>query len=558
MLEMNDMTLIQEYVDHNSESAFADLVHRHIDFVHSVAFRYVGNSPDSQDVTQAVFVILAQKAASLRQRTTLTGWLYETTRFTAFALLRTRVRQQAREQKAYMQSTLNDPDPDEAWRQLAPVLEDAMNRLNEKERALLALRFFNNKSAAETAALLDIQEGAAHKRAARALEKLRRFFLKQGIDSTTAMIAGAISAHSVQAAPVALAKSVTAVALAKGAAASTSNLTLIKGALKLMAWTKAKTSIAVGVAAILATGTTAIVVREIATPIASDAERGPIEMQTKWQTGKKYVMHNEDIQTTEIKPDGQPKPMKQVQKKTQDFNLSLVRELDNGGWQLQLEFDALTLENTDGNRKAFSADSNQNPVQDTRNPVGARLRKMVGARLQYFTDANGKVEKMEGYPELVSRIAGGNPREQAAFRDLFNEAALEKFGSFAQDSMPSRVVKLGDSWATRLEMPGNGGLLNVNVKSTFKNWDQHADHKCMRIKYTGTFSPQAAPNTPNLPVRIEKGRFSGETWFDPELGMIVEDVIDQNMNLKITREGKILAIPLNQKKRLVLVAVEDM
>jgi DNA-directed RNA polymerase specialized sigma24 family protein len=68
--------------------------------VHSVALRFAGNSADAQDVTQAVFIIFAQKAASLRQRTILTGWLYETTRFTARQLLRSRVRQQAREQEA--------------------------------------------------------------------------------------------------------------------------------------------------------------------------------------------------------------------------------------------------------------------------------------------------------------------------------------------------------------------------------------------------------------------------------------------------------------------------
>lgn len=259
MSDMNDMALIQEYADRDSEPAFASLVHRHIHLVYSVAFRYVGNEPDAQDVTQAVFLILAKKAASLRQRTTLTGWLYETTRFAAAALLRTKVRQQNREQEAYMQSTLNDSGPNELWRQIAPILEEAMNHRSEKERALLALRFFDNKTAAETAALLGIREGAAHKRAARALSKLRRFFFKRGIDSTTAMIAGAISANSIQAAPVALAKAVTAVAAAKGAAVSGSTLILVKGALQLMAWTKTKMAIVMGTAAVLAAGTTAAV-----------------------------------------------------------------------------------------------------------------------------------------------------------------------------------------------------------------------------------------------------------------------------------------------------------
>jgi hypothetical protein len=103
---------------------------------------------------------------------------------------------------------------------------------------------------------LGASEDAAKKRVTRALEKLRKFFSKRGVDSTAATIAETISANSVQAAPVALAKSVTAVALAKGVAASASTLTLIKGALKIMAWTKMKTTIVVGAAVILATGTT--------------------------------------------------------------------------------------------------------------------------------------------------------------------------------------------------------------------------------------------------------------------------------------------------------------
>ena len=92
------------------------------------------------------------------------------------------------------------------WPQLAPHLEAAMSRLAERDRTLLALRFYENKTGAEAAALLGIREEAAHKRTARALEKLRKFFTKRGVDSTTAIIAGAISANSVQAAPVALGK----------------------------------------------------------------------------------------------------------------------------------------------------------------------------------------------------------------------------------------------------------------------------------------------------------------------------------------------------------------
>ena len=170
MPDLNEMDLLREYADSGSETAFAGLVQRHINLVYSVALRYTGNSEDAQDVTQAVFVILAKKAAGLRPNTILTGWLYETTRFTAMNFLTQKNRRQAREQEAYMHSTLNEAET--IWPQLAPLLESAMSRLNEKDRTLVALRFFENRSMAETAALLGINESAARKRASRAVDKL--------------------------------------------------------------------------------------------------------------------------------------------------------------------------------------------------------------------------------------------------------------------------------------------------------------------------------------------------------------------------------------------------
>jgi len=262
MADANDMNLMREYADHDSEAAFAKLVRRHINLVYSVAWRFTGQAMDAQDVTQAVFILLARKAASLRERVSLTGWLYETARLVARQQGRTKARQQARDQEAYMQSTLNE-GPDGVWQQLAPLLEEGMSRLSENERTLLALRFFENKSAAETAALLGVQEWAAHKRLSRAVEKLRKFFAGRGVRISAAVLTALISANSLQAAPAKLAQTVVAAAMTKGVAASGSTLTLINGALKIMAWTKAKTALVVGVSLLLAAGTTTVTVKTI-------------------------------------------------------------------------------------------------------------------------------------------------------------------------------------------------------------------------------------------------------------------------------------------------------
>ena len=257
---MNDMDLVREYANRNSEPAFAELVHRHINLVYSVALRFTGHPQDAQDVTQAVFIILAQKAAGLRPKTILTGWLYETARFTSMRFLRTKASRQLREQEAYIMQSILDSNTESIWRQLAPMLEEAMTRMSERERTLVALRFFESRSIAETAAALGIQEWAARKRVERAIEKLQQFFAKRGVTSTAATIAGVISANSVQVAPPMLAKTATAIVLTKGAAASISTSTLIKGALKIMAWSKAKTAVVIGAIVFLATGTTTLVV----------------------------------------------------------------------------------------------------------------------------------------------------------------------------------------------------------------------------------------------------------------------------------------------------------
>ena len=289
MPDAHDMDLLRQFARDHSEAAFTELVRRHINLVYSVARRCTGNDGDAHDVTQAVFIILARKADSLGGKTILPGWLYETTRFTAARLLRTNARRHVREQEAFMQSTLNENNSAEVWEQLAPHLETAMGKLNAADRALLVLRFYENKTGAEAAAMLGIRDDAAHKRAARAIEKLRKFFMKRGVSISGATIAGAVSANSVQAAPVGLAKIISAVAVAKGAAATASTLTLVKGALKIMAWSKMKTGIVVGIGILIAAGTTTVVVEKAAHPKLSATDLSWLEDAKYWQMDSRVL-----------------------------------------------------------------------------------------------------------------------------------------------------------------------------------------------------------------------------------------------------------------------------
>ena len=266
MPDLDDMELLARFVRDDSESAFAALVAHHVNLVYSAALRRSGNVHAAQEITQAVFIILARKARSLSPRTILSGWLYQTTRLTAANYLRGEVRRQHREQEAHMQSLLIQPpaqsgDHEQNWTRIAPLLEDAMAGLGEGDRNTLLLRYFENKSMPEIATTLRLPEATARKRLTRAVERLRKYFIRRGVTLSAGAITGAVSVHSVQAAPASLVATISTTAV-KGSVVVASTLTLVKGTIDIMTWMKMKTAALIGVGIMFAAGAGALAVQE--------------------------------------------------------------------------------------------------------------------------------------------------------------------------------------------------------------------------------------------------------------------------------------------------------
>ena len=262
MAELTDHELLTRFARNGEEAAFATLVTRHVNLVWSAARRFTGDDTLTGEVTQAVFIILAQKAGRLSAQTVLTGWLYQTARLTAANALKENRRRQQREHQAYMEATLTPNETNEAWQQLAPVLDEAMHALRTADRDAVLLRYFENKSLADVGAALGVTEDAARVRVNRALDKLRALLAKQGIKFGATLLATAVVENSVQAAPTALAAKVSVIA-AKGVATTTSITTLVKGTLKIMAWTKMNAVIVVGLGVLFVAGMTTITIKEI-------------------------------------------------------------------------------------------------------------------------------------------------------------------------------------------------------------------------------------------------------------------------------------------------------
>ena len=548
----DDMTLLQEYARHNSEEAFAALVSRHVNLVYSVALRDVRDPHLAEEVTQAVFVILARKAGSLGAKVILSGWLCRTARYASANALTIQRRRQQREQEAYMQSSLNQPESD-AWTQIAPLLGGAMEQLGQKDHDAVVLRFFEGKSFQEIGTAFGASENAAKKRVAYALEKLRKYFSKRGVILQAAVITAALSANSVQAAPAILAKTATAIAIAKGATAAGSTSALIKAALKVMAWANAKTAIVTGAAVLLAVSGGTVIYE--AHNLQKETAGGPVEMTVNWAVGKKYIWHMELDQSSEVKSPDQPQPVKEGTKWTQDINTTVLKELPNGGRQFEFEFVDEAMDALRNGQTIFSFDSVQSPAVNRTNEFSI-LGAMIGTRLEYFTDADGTVKKVEGIDKLTAHIAAaGTWQQRQLFAGLFGGSALTNCFSFGIGT-PNRTVHVGESWSVKLDVASNGGIVTVHTKFTFKNWEQHGDHLCAHVEETSDLSAKNISNSADALVAIDQGKGSGEYWFDPKLGMVVGVNENEDVIYKITTRTQTMTKENHNKTRWTLVDVQ--
>jgi RNA polymerase sigma factor (sigma-70 family) len=257
----SDSQLLHGFLTGAQPGAFAAVVHRHGPMVWQVCCSLVHDAQDAEDAFQATFLVLVQRAASIRRPELLGNWLYGVAYRVAVRARANAARRRARERNGVEMIAVSS-EGNAGVDDLRPVVHAELQRLPQKYRAPLLLCYFQGKTSEEAARLLDWPLGTVKGRMSRARELLRGRLLRRGLVTATIAALVAMPTISTAAVPAALlhatinsAHLVAAGKTTLQAAVSARVVALIRGELNTMFLTKLKWSATVTLVLLLAAGT---------------------------------------------------------------------------------------------------------------------------------------------------------------------------------------------------------------------------------------------------------------------------------------------------------------
>jgi RNA polymerase sigma factor (sigma-70 family) len=190
--EEGDGQLLQRFVGQQDETAFAALLRRHGPMVLGVCRQVLTDAQDAEDAFQAVFLVLARKAASIRERESLAAWLHQVAVNIARTARSSAARRRIHERQAAAMSGIRSVEavPPGDWQ---PLLHEEVNRLPQKYRIPIVLCHLDGKTTEQAARQLGWPVGTVKSRLARARDMLRRRLTRRGLAVSTGGLALALA-----------------------------------------------------------------------------------------------------------------------------------------------------------------------------------------------------------------------------------------------------------------------------------------------------------------------------------------------------------------------------
>ena len=179
-LDASDADLLQQYVTRRDADAFAELTRRHGPLVWRVCRRLLPQTHLAEEAYQAVFLVLARRAAKIRKSAALCSWLYAVAYRIARQARADLLREQTRPREP-VAAAVPDPACEAAWRELERIVVEEVHALPEKYRLPVLLCYWEGLTNEEAAVRLSWPAGTLKTRLLKARRLLHERLTRRGV-----------------------------------------------------------------------------------------------------------------------------------------------------------------------------------------------------------------------------------------------------------------------------------------------------------------------------------------------------------------------------------------
>jgi len=262
----SDFALLKKYVESRDAHAFSQLIHRHAGLVYGTCLRVTRNTHDAEDLAQECFMELARRASSVTS--SVVGWLHTLATHRSIDFIRRSATRRTHEDKSM---TEGNEETEPSWKDIAPVVDEALEELPEELRIPLVLHYLHGHNQTEIAKSLAINQSSVSRRLESGVEQLRQKLKQSGIVASIAVLSTLLKTNAVTAAPATLLASLGKMALVEAgksavasgsvsttAGAATGASTSSSGAITAFIGTSAGKLAAITVSGVVAVGGVAV------------------------------------------------------------------------------------------------------------------------------------------------------------------------------------------------------------------------------------------------------------------------------------------------------------
>lgn len=181
----SDRDLLVSFAATRDAGAMAELFRRHADAVRRVAADVCPSATD--EVVQAAFLLLTERAGTLTDRVSAAGWLFQVARRLALKARTASARRSRHEALAPSTEPLTNPLDDLAFREVRALVAEELARLPERLRVVLVLHYWEGAAHADAAVRLGCSVSTLKRRLEDGRERLGARLARRGLTGASVL-----------------------------------------------------------------------------------------------------------------------------------------------------------------------------------------------------------------------------------------------------------------------------------------------------------------------------------------------------------------------------------